>query len=84
MSYFIVYFFFMAHVLVGLVLLVILLFKLIKDIPDEEKYSKLNFTVIYWSYLTMVWAFVFPILFLVLVRILWLIRIKQKLVTQNT
>ncbi len=64
-SYFIVYFFFMAHVLVGLVLLVLLLLGFIKDIPLEEKYSKLNFAVIYWSYLTMVWVLVFPILFLV-------------------
>ena len=64
-SYFIIYFFFMAHILIGVILLSMLLFNLIKDIPIEDKYSKLNFTVIYWSYLTFVWAFVFPILFLV-------------------
>ncbi len=64
-SYFIIYFFFMAHILLGVILLSMLLFNLIKDIPIEDKNSKLNFTVIYWSYLTFVWAFVFPILFLV-------------------
>lgn len=64
-SYFIVYFLFMAHLLVGIILLVLLLLKLIKDIPTEEKYSKLNFTVVYWSYLTIVWVVVFPVLFLI-------------------
>ena len=62
-SYFIIYFFFMAHLLLGVVLLSMLLINLIKDIPTKDKHSKLNFTVIYWSYLTMIWAFVFPILF---------------------
>ncbi len=64
-SYFIIYFFFMAHLLVGIILLSMLLFNLIKDIPVADKHLKLNFTVIYWSYLTLVWAFVFPILFLI-------------------
>jgi len=64
-SYFIIYFFFMAHLIVGLVLLSMLLLNLINDTPTAEKHSKLNFTVIYWSYLTMIWAFIFPILFLV-------------------
>ncbi|MDA3861712.1 MAG: hypothetical protein PF445_10835 [Melioribacteraceae bacterium] len=64
-SYFVIYLFFMLHLFAGIILLSMLMFNLIKDIPITDKHSKLNFTVIYWSYLTMVWAFVFPILFLV-------------------
>lgn len=64
-NYFVIYFFFMIHLFIGIILLVMLFINLIKDIEPKDKFVKLNFTVIYWSYLTMIWVFVFPILFLI-------------------
>ncbi len=64
-TYFIIYFTFMAHLFIGIILLSMLLINLIKDIPAKDKNLKLNFTVIYWSYLTIVWVVVYPILFLI-------------------
>lgn len=61
-TYFIIYFVFMVHLFAGIVFL---LLNLVKDVDETVKYSKLNFTVVYWSYLTMIWAFIFPILFLI-------------------
>jgi len=64
-TYFLIYFIFMIHLFAGIVFLVILLLNLIKDVDEKLKYIKLNFTVVYWSYLSMIWAFIFPILFLI-------------------
>jgi len=64
-TYFVIYFIFMVHLLIGIVLLIMSLISFVKNIEPKDKYAKLNFTVIYWSYLTMIWVFIFPILFLI-------------------
>ena len=64
-SYFFTYFIFLLHLFAGLVMLFITLLKLIKTEEISKEFSKLNSTVVYWSYLTMIWIFIFPILFLI-------------------
>lgn len=63
-TYFVIYFFFMAHLFVGIIFVLMLLSNLIKDLDEKSKHSSLSFTVVYWNYLTMIWVFIFPILFL--------------------
>ncbi len=64
-SYFFVYFIFMIHIVIGLILLLLLLMKLSKTEEINDVYVKLNSTVIYWNYLTVIWLFIFPMLFLI-------------------
>jgi len=64
-TYFFSYFIFMAHLLVGLVLLLMLLMSLVKNEDVKDSFVKLNTTLVYWSYLTLIWLFIFPVLFLI-------------------
>ncbi|NOX66991.1 MAG: hypothetical protein GXO85_14645 [Chlorobi bacterium] len=64
-TYFFAYFIFMLHLVIGLVLLLILLIILARTDEISKVYTKLNSVVIYWSYLTMIWLFIFPMLFLI-------------------
>ncbi|MEN8194720.1 MAG: cytochrome c oxidase subunit 3 [Bacteroidota bacterium] len=64
-SYFFTYFVFMLHLLIGLVMLLILLVRLVRTDEISTMYAKLNSTAIYWSYLVMVWIFIFSMLFLI-------------------
>ena len=64
-SYFLIYFLFMIHLFVGVIMLVMLLLNLIKAEEQNNRFAKLNFTVIYWSYLTLVWVVIFPVLYLI-------------------
>ncbi|MCF6271450.1 MAG: cytochrome c oxidase subunit 3 [Melioribacteraceae bacterium] len=64
-TYFIINFIFTLHLLIGIILLIMLLIDSMKDLEPKDKFAKLNFTVIYWNYLTIIWVFIFPILFLI-------------------
>ncbi len=64
-SYFVINFIFSIHLFIGIILLIMLLINLLKDDEQKDRFAKLNFTVIYWNYLTMIWVFIFPFLFLI-------------------
>ena len=64
-SYFIVTGFHLAHVIVGLLLLLTLFFWALRGLFDRERHAPLTIGAIYWHFVDVVWLIVFTALYLV-------------------
>ncbi len=67
--YFSLYFFMTGlhalHIIVGMVLLFICLFKVKNEKIDSEKYVLLENSALYWHLVDLIWIFLFPLLYLI-------------------